>query len=202
MEVVVRCDEDENSAIPCDSQREACKGYEIDLVANVTKGICRNGTLTSQNEPEFERVGLFCLLLCFCLATVLGNVLVVLAVLRESSLHSATNYFITSLAVADCLVGLVVMPFSAIQEAMDGKWIFGADVCDLWHSLDVLASTASILNLCVISLDRYWAILNPVRRAECDASPLRGYEGEGKIVASKFVRKGQKGMQIWLACKS
>ncbi len=45
---------------------------------------------------------------------------------------------------------------------MSGRWVFGADWCDAWHSLDVLASTASILNLCVISLDRYWAITNPI----------------------------------------
>ena len=42
------------------------------------------------------------------------------------------------------------------------QWIFGEDWCDGWHSFDVLASTASILNLCVISLDRYWAIEEPM----------------------------------------
>ena len=40
--------------------------------------------------------------------------------------------------------------------------MFGEDWCDGWHSFDVLASTASILNLCVISLDRYWAIEEPM----------------------------------------
>lgn len=39
---------------------------------------------------------------------------------------------------------------------------FGPDWCDIWRSLDVLFSTASILNLCVISLDRYWAITDPI----------------------------------------
>ena len=63
--------------------------------------------------------------------------------------------------MADSLVGLVVMPFSATYEGMDQAWVFGPVWCELWHSLDVLASTASILHLCVISLDRYWAITDP-----------------------------------------
>ena len=114
------------------------------------------------HPPEFESLGLFYLLLTFCLATVLGNTLVIMAVIRERTLHTATNYFITSLAVADSLVGLTVMPFSATFEAMGQQWIFGPDLCDVWHSFDVLASTASIMNLCVISIDRYWAINNPM----------------------------------------
>ena len=117
-------------------------------------------------EPDssslsLEHPALAVVLLTFCLCTVFGNLLVIIAVARERYLHSVTNYFITSLAVADCLVGFVVMPFQAIYTVLDKKWIFGELWCDLWHSLDVLASTASILNLCVISLDRYWAITDP-----------------------------------------
>ena len=52
------------------------------------------------------------------------------------------------------------MPFSATSQAMNNQWIFGDDWCDIWHAMDVLSSTASIWNLCVISLDRYWAINN------------------------------------------
>lgn len=108
-----------------------------------------------------KRAPLAALLLLFSVATVFGNMLVILAVIRERYLHTATNYFITSLAVADCLVGLVVMPFSAVYEVLENRWFFGMDWCDVWRSLDVLFSTASILNLCVISLDRYWAITDP-----------------------------------------
>lgn len=127
-------------------------------------------TATSTTEPNFtqyleelpsDRISLLIFLFLFSFATVFGNSLVILAVIRERYLHTSTNYFVTSLAVADCLVGLVVMPFSALYEVLQNTWFFGTDWCDTWRSLDVLFSTASILNLCVISLDRYWAITDP-----------------------------------------
>lgn len=108
-----------------------------------------------------DRIGLLAFLFMFSFATVFGNSLVILAVMRERYLHTSTNYFVTSLAVADCLVGLVVMPFSVLYEVLENTWFFGTNWCDIWRSLDVLFSTASILNLCVISLDRYWAITDP-----------------------------------------
>lgn len=44
-----------------------------------------------------------------------------------------------------------------------GYWIFGAKFCDTWVAFDVMCSTASILNLCAISLDRYIHIKDPLR---------------------------------------
>ncbi|ESO02239.1 hypothetical protein HELRODRAFT_121368, partial [Helobdella robusta] len=98
----------------------------------------------------------------FSLVTIVGNILVILAVCRERYLRTATNYFIVSLSLADLLIGALVMPFSISLEAESGVWRYGKTWCDLWHSFDVLASTASILNLSIISLDRYWAITDPI----------------------------------------
>lgn len=140
-------------------------GYNATL--NVTDELT-NGGYESVEAEEYrfseltqERILLGVILLLFSVITIFGNLLVILAVIRERYLHSATNYFVMSLAFADCLVGLVVMPFSTLYEVMEHKWIFGINWCDVWRSLDVLFSTASILNLCVISLDRYWAITDP-----------------------------------------
>ncbi|XP_049880656.1 octopamine receptor Oamb isoform X2 [Pectinophora gossypiella] len=90
-----------------------------------------------------------------------GNCLVIAAVLCSSKLRSVTNLFIVSLAVADLLVGVAVLPFSATREVFE-IWIFGDVWCAVWLAVDVWMCTASILNLCAISLDRYVAVTRPV----------------------------------------
>nr|UPT51562.1 biogenic amine receptor [Plutella xylostella] len=92
---------------------------------------------------------------------VAGNCLVIAAVLCSSKLRSVTNLFIVSLAVADLLVGVAVLPFSATREVFE-IWIFGGVWCSVWLAVDVWMCTASILNLCAISLDRYVAVTRPV----------------------------------------
>ncbi|XP_032295005.1 octopamine receptor Oamb isoform X1 [Drosophila virilis] len=90
-----------------------------------------------------------------------GNCLVIAAVFCSNKLRSVTNFFIVNLAVADLLVGLAVLPFSATWEVFK-VWIFGDVWCRIWLAVDVWMCTASILNLCAISLDRYVAVTRPV----------------------------------------
>ncbi|XP_039294929.1 alpha-2A adrenergic receptor isoform X1 [Nilaparvata lugens] len=92
---------------------------------------------------------------------VVGNMLVIIAIVTEKALKNIQNWFIASLAVADFFLGLVIMPFSLANELM-GYWIFGNWWCDIHSAMDVLLSTASIMNLCLISLDRYWSITQAV----------------------------------------
>ncbi len=75
-------------------------------------------------------------------------------------LRTVTFNFLVSLAVADLLLGVTVLPFSAIS-ALTTHWWFGVIFCNIYISCDVLFSTASILHLLVISLDRYIAITRP-----------------------------------------
>ena len=102
------------------------------------------------------------ILAMFTFITILGNMLVITAVVKELYLRTITNYLIVSLAIADVMVGGIVMPFSISLEMNNNIWYYGTTWCDLWHSFDVLGSSASILNLCLISLDRYWAITDPI----------------------------------------
>lgn len=90
-----------------------------------------------------------------------GNILVIIAIATERSLKGIQNWFIASLAVADCLLGGIIMPFSLANEMM-GYWVFGQWWCDVHSAVDVLLCTSSIMNLCLISLDRYWSITHAI----------------------------------------
>uniref|UniRef100_A0A3Q3WFA7 G-protein coupled receptors family 1 profile domain-containing protein n=1 Tax=Mola mola TaxID=94237 RepID=A0A3Q3WFA7_MOLML len=92
---------------------------------------------------------------------VFGNVLVCMAVSREKALQTTTNYLIVSLAVADLLVATLVMPWVVYLEVV-GEWRFSKIHCDIFVTLDVMMCTASILNLCAISIDRYTAVAMPM----------------------------------------
>ncbi|KAK3107839.1 hypothetical protein FSP39_023249 [Pinctada imbricata] len=98
----------------------------------------------------------------FPLFTIFGNILVVMSVYRERSLRTVTNYFICSLAVADLMVAIVVMP-PAIYLDVTQVWLLSDSLCDAWVASDVLACTASILNLTAISVDRFIAVTQPIK---------------------------------------
>ncbi|TSK22537.1 Alpha-2C adrenergic receptor [Bagarius yarrelli] len=106
-------------------------------------------------------IGLTGLVSFIILFTIVGNVLVVIAVLTSRALKPPQNLFLVSLATADILVATLIMPFSLANELM-GYWFFGQVWCDIYLALDVLFCTSSIVHLCAISLDRYWSVTQAV----------------------------------------
>ncbi|XP_037329036.2 alpha-1D adrenergic receptor [Pungitius pungitius] len=118
------------------------------LFPNDSITTCPNFTVDSQ----VVGVGIF--LSVFISVAILGNILVILSVVCNKHLQTVTNFFIVNLAMADLLLSLIVLPFSASLEVL-GCWVFGRVFCNIWAAVDVLCCTASILSLCVISIDRY-----------------------------------------------
>ncbi|XP_068081924.1 tyramine receptor 1 [Anabrus simplex] len=115
--------------------------------------------------PEWEAAITAITLSLIILLTIVGNVLVILSVFTYKPLRIVQNFFIVSLAVADLTVAILVLPLNVASSIL-GRWEFGIHVCKMWLTCDVLCCTASILNLCAIALDRYWAITDPINYAQ------------------------------------
>ncbi|XP_053660887.1 D(2) dopamine receptor [Anopheles marshallii] len=122
-------------------------------------------------QDRYEWSFLFVILFIF--AGGLGNILVCLAVALDRKLQNVTNYFLLSLAIADLLVSLFVMPLGAIPGFL-GYWPFGVTWCNIYVTCDVLACSASILHMCFISLGRYLGIRNPLGSRHHSTKRLTG----------------------------
>ncbi|XP_042317417.1 histamine H3 receptor [Sceloporus undulatus] len=94
-------------------------------------------------------------------ATVVGNALVMLAFVVDSSLRTQNNYFLLNLAISDFLVGAFCIPLY-VPYVLTGRWTFGRSFCKLWLVVDYLLCTTSVFNIVLISYDRFLSVTRAV----------------------------------------
>ncbi|KAL3044485.1 hypothetical protein OYC64_012891 [Pagothenia borchgrevinki] len=130
------------------------------------RGVDMAGNLSGEVAPEAASGGhsVPALVVGVLLIVVIigGNLLVCLSVMTEKALKTTTNYFIVSLAVSDLMLAVLVLPLFVYSEFQDGVWTLSTSVCDYLMTMDVMLCTASIFNLCAISVDRFIAVVIPL----------------------------------------
>ncbi|XP_048203364.1 somatostatin receptor type 4 [Perognathus longimembris pacificus] len=104
-----------------------------------------------------------CIYALVCLLGLVGNALVIFVILRYAKMKTATNIYLLNLAIADELFMLSV-PFVASSAALR-HWPFGSVLCRAVLSVDGLNMFTSVFCLTVLSVDRYVAVVHPLRAA-------------------------------------
>ncbi|XP_077536627.1 muscarinic Acetylcholine Receptor, A-type [Haemaphysalis longicornis] len=93
--------------------------------------------------------------------TIIGNLMVMISFKLDKQLQTISNYFLLSLAIADFSIGVISMPLFTMYTLYD-HWPLGTFICDTWLAFDYLTSNASVLNLLIISFDRYFSVTRPL----------------------------------------
>ncbi|EYC21027.1 hypothetical protein Y032_0020g19 [Ancylostoma ceylanicum] len=97
----------------------------------------------------------------FAIVTFTGNLMVMVSFKIDKQLQTISNYFLFSLAVADIAIGMISIPLWTYYTAMR-SWGIGYTMCQFWLCVDYLMSNASVLNLLLISFDRYFSVTRPL----------------------------------------
>ncbi|XP_034417239.1 G-protein coupled receptor 161 isoform X1 [Cyclopterus lumpus] len=121
--------------------------------------ISRNCTTVENGEglAALESVSIVTITLLACL----GNLLIVVTLYRRPYLLTPSNKFVFSLTISNLLLSTLVLPFVAVSSAKR-EWVFGVVWCNFTALLYLLISSASMLTLGAIAIDRYYAVLYPM----------------------------------------
>ncbi|XP_038579365.1 trace amine-associated receptor 13c-like [Micropterus salmoides] len=111
-------------------------------------------------RPQAEAMLIYIVMSSISLLTAALNLLVIISISHFRQLHTPTNLLLLSLAVSDFLVGLIVMPFQILFT--EPCWLLGDLVCVLYYFIPAITLCASVVNMVLISVDRYVAICDPL----------------------------------------
>ncbi|XP_018903913.1 tachykinin-like peptides receptor 99D isoform X2 [Bemisia tabaci] len=91
-----------------------------------------------------------------------GNLIVIWIVLSHKRMRTVTNYFLVNLSVADAMVSALNVTVNFVYM-LSSDWPFGLVYCKIAQFISVLTICASVFTLMAISIERYMAIIYPLR---------------------------------------
>ncbi|XP_065558801.1 QRFP-like peptide receptor isoform X2 [Artemia franciscana] len=135
--------------------------YEYDIDASVPTEVLVELIATTLVYVTVFILGLF------------GNILIIITVSKYRRMKSVTNLFLVSLSSADLLVITICVPLKLVK-LYSFSWTLGLFLCKFIHYLQMYSAICSVLTLTALSLERYYAILHPLRaKTLCTTSHTR-----------------------------
>lgn len=122
----------------------------------------------SSSEDELYEVPVLMIIILSCcygmisLVTVVGNFCVLFIIALSRRMQTVTYFFIANLAVADIVIGLFSIPFQ-FQAALLQKWVLPTFMCAFCPFVQILSVNVSVFSLTAIALDRYRAVVFPLK---------------------------------------
>ncbi|XP_063703938.1 tachykinin-like peptides receptor 99D [Culicoides brevitarsis] len=142
--------------------------YSMDYYNTTTEQI----DVTTQNSSELNNISfvlpiwrqiLWSILFTgMVVVATVGNLVVIWIVLAHKRMRTVTNYFIVNLSIADAMVSTLNVTFNYVYM-LNSDWPFGTLYCKISQFVAILSIAASVFTLMAISIDRYIAIINPLR---------------------------------------
>ena len=127
-----------------------------------------NGTQPSScpSNPTAEKIGMtfaYCLIFIVSLA---GNIVIGIIVYKKKTMRKPINFFIVNMAMSDLFLPIIMIP-KVIQTHYTHSWFIGGSLgqalCKLSYFLQSLSAIVSIQSLVLIAVDRFGAVVFPLR---------------------------------------
>ncbi|XP_049304378.1 RYamide receptor isoform X1 [Bactrocera dorsalis] len=131
---------------------------------NMTAEMCDDSAedVSALSTAYFKTI-VYLLYIPIFIFALLGNGTVCYIVQSTPRMRTVTNYFIANLAVGDILMSLFCVPFSFVSIFILKHWPFGTVLCNLVNYSQAVSVLVSAYTLVAISIDRYLAIMRPLR---------------------------------------
>lgn len=111
--------------------------------------------------PEPFEWGLIVLYIVTFFVGLIGNSLVCFAIWRNTKMRTITNIFIVNLSVADLGVIIICLPSTLLVDVTE-TWFLGTPFCKIHLFLMTVSVAVSVMTLCAISVERWYAICRPL----------------------------------------
>lgn len=114
-----------------------------------------------KRDPLYVVIPITLIYILIFVSGVLGNVSTCIVIFRNKSMHTATNYYLFSLAVSDLLLLISGLPPEIYSIWYKYPYIFGEAFCVLQGFAAETSANATVLTITAFTVERYVAICHP-----------------------------------------